>query len=93
MIEKIGQGYIYTGAAKGKKLSTIPAGQDRTPSDGVEVSGFGQILAMAMSESKKIGDVDQNKVDAVKRQIDSGNYNPNMGLLASKLLAAGLLND
>lgn len=93
MIEKIGQGYIYAGKTKGKKFPSIPAGRMTAPSDGVEVSGFAQVLSAAMAEAKKVNDVDLNKVEAIKEQIDSGNYNPNMGLLAAKLLAAGLLDD
>lgn len=93
MIDKIGQGYIYTGGTKGKKFPQASFRLENGSSDGVEVSGFGQVLSRTMAEAKKISDVDLDKVEAVKNQIDSGTYAPDMGLLAAKLLAAGLLDD
>lgn len=92
MIDKISSSYIYTGSKAVKKSNPLPKEQDRK-TDGLEVSGFGQVLSRSMAESKKIPDVQQDKVDAIKSQIESGTYNPDSRSIAARLIAAGLLND
>lgn len=92
MIDKIGPSYIYTGSKPIKKINPLPKEQDRK-SDGLEVSGFGQIMSRSMAEAKRIPDVRQEKVGAIKSQIDSGTYNPDSRSIAARLIAAGLLED
>ncbi len=90
MIDKISSSYIYTGSKAVKKTNPLPKELDRN-TDGLEVSGFGQVLSRSMAESKKIPDVRQDKVDAIKSQIESGTYSPDSFSIAARLIAAGIL--
>lgn len=92
MIDKIGPSYMYSGSKAVKKTNPLPREQDRK-ADGLEVSDFGQVLSRSMAESKKIPDVQQDRVDAIKNQIESGTYNPDPRSIAARLIAAGLLKD
>ena len=92
MIDKIGPSYIYTGSKATRKSNPLPKEQDRNV-DGLEVSGFGQILSRAMVEAKKIPDIRQDKVDAIKEQIESGTYDPDVRSVAARLVASGFLED
>nr|WP_321503109.1 flagellar biosynthesis anti-sigma factor FlgM [uncultured Dethiosulfovibrio sp.] len=92
MIDKIGPSYTYTVSKAVKKSNPLPKEQDRN-ADGLEVSGFGQVLSRSMAEAKKIPDVRQDKVDGIKNQIESGTYNPDTRSIAARLIAAGILED
>ncbi|SMG18726.1 flagellar biosynthesis anti-sigma factor FlgM [Dethiosulfovibrio salsuginis] len=92
MIDKIGPSYTYTVSKAVKKSNPLPKEQDRN-ADGLEVSGFGQVLSRSMAEAKKIPDVRQDKVDGIKNRIESGTYNPDNRFIAARLIAAGILED
>ncbi|MCF4113051.1 MULTISPECIES: flagellar biosynthesis anti-sigma factor FlgM [Dethiosulfovibrio] len=91
MIDKIVGSYLYNGGSpvKNRKKIDSNVGTDKKI-DGVEVSDFAQTLGKAMMESRKVSDVRQDKVQAMSESIDSGSYDPDMGILAAKLIAAGL---
>lgn len=95
MIDKIGKAYVYTGGAPSVKRSSGIAKTQGTSVDGVEVSGFGQVLAKAMVEgdAKKISEVRKDVVQAVKAQVDAGTYSPDIRWLAARLVAAGITRD
>jgi len=61
-----------------------------TPSQGtrdsVSLSSTAQNLAKIETELKTLPDVDQSKVDAIKAQIESGDYQINSQNLAQKML-------
>lgn len=77
------------------------AGQKNPPSapresgaaDGLEVSAFGREMAKAIAELRKIPDVRADRVQDLKKQIDSGAYRVDSEGLASRLIEAGLLRD
>ena len=61
-------------------------------SDNADISSFGSLLAKASAKMKNIPDVREDKVAALKAQIDSGSYNPPLEKLANILYVAGMLD-
>ncbi|MCF4152427.1 flagellar biosynthesis anti-sigma factor FlgM [Dethiosulfovibrio sp. F2B] len=91
MIDKIVGSYLYNGGSPVKNRKKLDSdGVKPQKVDGVEVSDFAQTLGKAMVESRKVSDVRQEKVQAMSDSIESGSYNPDMGILAAKLISAGL---
>ena len=60
--------------------------------DNANISSFGSLLARASSEFKNIPDIREDKVAALKGQIESGSYNPPLDKLANVLYMAGILD-
>ena len=61
--------------------------------DGFEVSTFGKVMSKAMSELRKIPDVREDKVEALRSQIDNGSYSFDVNGLAAKLLQIGITRE
>ena len=61
-------------------------------SDNADFSSFGSLLAKVSAEMKNIPDIREDKVSALKSQIDSGSYNPPLDKLANILYVAGMLD-
>ncbi|MBQ7221332.1 MAG: flagellar biosynthesis anti-sigma factor FlgM [Synergistaceae bacterium] len=61
-------------------------------SDNADISSFGSLLAKVNAEMKNIPDIREDKVAALKSQIDSGSYNPPLDKLANALYVAGMLD-
>ena len=61
-------------------------------SDNADISSFGSLLAHVSSELKNIPEIREDKVAALKSQIDSGSYNPPLDKLANALYVAGMLD-
>ena len=59
---------------------------DTSTRDSVSLSSTAQNLAKIETELKSLPDVDQSKVDAIKAQIASGDYQVNSQNLAQKML-------
>jgi negative regulator of flagellin synthesis FlgM len=89
MIDKVqrvlGAQYLQKSAGKYKSVSGEAQG------DGLEVSAFAKELAKVSSELKKVPEIRNERVDALRKQIQSGTYTPNLTLVAQRLLAAGIL--
>jgi negative regulator of flagellin synthesis FlgM len=60
--------------------------------DNANISSFGSLLARASAEFKNIPDIREDKVAALKGQIESGSYNPPLDKLANVLYMAGILD-
>ena len=60
--------------------------------DNANISSVGSLLAKASSEFKNIPDIREDKVAALKAQVDSGSYNPPLDKLANVLYMAGILD-
>ncbi|MBQ7154096.1 MAG: flagellar biosynthesis anti-sigma factor FlgM [Synergistaceae bacterium] len=60
--------------------------------DNANISSFGSLLARASAEFKNIPDIREDKVSALKEQIDSGSYNPPLDKLANILYMSGILD-
>ena len=54
--------------------------------DKLEISSSAREFQLAMSAAKKLPDVRQEKVDAVKREMAKGKYNPSANEIAKKML-------
>ena len=54
--------------------------------DKLEISSGAREFQLAMSAAKKLPDVRQEKVDAVKREMAKGKYNPTANEIAKKML-------
>ncbi len=96
MIDKVGKAYTYTGGMPTVKRNPGETVSTRNKStDGVEVSSFGQVLSKAMvgGDIKKVSETRKDVVQAVKAQIDAGTYRPDIRLLATRLVAAGITRD
>jgi negative regulator of flagellin synthesis FlgM len=91
MIDKIHgiYGPSPVGKVNGKKHSGRSASEE---TDGVEFSSFAKELAKARVELKKIPDVRLDKVEDFKKQIQDGQYRPDMNKVAECLIRAGLLD-
>ena len=61
-------------------------------SDNADISSFGSLLAKVNAEMKNIPEIREDKVAALKSQIDSGSYNPPLDKLANALYIAGMLD-
>lgn len=61
-------------------------------SDNADISSFGSLLARVNAEMKNIPEIREEKVTALKSQIDSGSYNPPLDKLANALYVAGMLD-
>ena len=60
--------------------------------DNADISSFGSLLAKVNAEMKNIPDIREDKVAALKSQIDSGSYNPPLDKVAHALYVAGMLD-
>lgn len=58
----------------------------------VEISGEAKSLAAANSIARS-ENVDQAKIDRIKAMINGGNYKPDMGQVAEKMMNETLLQD
>ena len=61
-------------------------------SDNADISSFGSLLAKVNAEMKNIPEVREDKVAALKTQIDSGSYTPPLDKVANALYIAGILD-
>lgn len=61
-------------------------------SDNADISSFGSLLARVNAEMKNIPEIREDKVAALKTQIDSGSYNPPLDKVANALYIAGILD-
>jgi len=66
------------------KRSVSPS---KDTSDSVSLSSAAQNLAKIESDLRSLPDVDQNKVDAIKARVDSGEYQVDSQNLAQKMLS------
>ena len=60
--------------------------------DNADISSFGSLLSKVTAELKDIPDIREDKVAALKAQIDTGSYNPPLDKLADALYIAGILD-
>ena len=60
--------------------------------DNANISSFGSLLARASAEFKNIPDIREDKVAALKADIEAGSYNPPLDKLANVLYMAGILD-
>ncbi len=95
MIEKINELYGTQAASKvGRKKPYGSDGDGVTQKeDAVNVSSFAKEMATVFAEMKKIPEVREDKSEDLRKQIAQGTYNPDMNLLAQRLVWAGILNS
>lgn len=96
MIDRIGRAYGVNTVSKVRKPGKISDSDKKDgpkSGDGLEVSSFGQVMSKAMSSLKEIPDVRENKVEAIRSQVASGTYSPDMNTLAAKLLQIGITRE
>ena len=61
-----------------------------TSADGLAVSAFAREMAKISFEMSKIPDVREDRVKDLKRQVEEGTYDPNLQVLAGRLIWAGI---
>lgn len=61
-------------------------------SDNADISSFGSLLARVNAEMKNIPEIREDKVAALKSQIEAGTYNPPLDKVANALYVAGILD-
>jgi negative regulator of flagellin synthesis FlgM len=54
--------------------------------DKLEISSSAREFQLAMSAAKKLPEVRQEKIDAVKKEMANGKYNPTANEIAKKML-------
>ena len=59
--------------------------------DALSVSPFARELAQATGELKKLPEVRQDRVEDLRRQVESGTYQPDLKAVAARLVWAGIL--
>lgn len=91
MIEKIHDvtGVGSVGAAKQKRGYAYDDGAV-SPQDGLAVSSFAREMAKISDEMSRIPEVREEKVNAIKEQVEAGTYQPDMNALAARLVWAGI---
>ena len=60
--------------------------------DNADISSFGSLLAKVNSEIKNVPDLREDKVAALKSQVETGNYKPPLDKVANALYVAGMLD-
>lgn len=80
-MNKVSQIYQANSTKKTGKTSSVSSNTDR-----LEISQAGKDFQIAKQAVALTADVRQEKVDALKQQMASGNYNVNDDDLAEKLL-------
>ncbi|MCX7827600.1 MAG: flagellar biosynthesis anti-sigma factor FlgM [Thermanaerothrix sp.] len=89
MIDRIDR--IYGGHPVDRKSRRAYGGAvDGAGKDHVEVSSFGKELASAVKEMQKLPDVRADKIEELRSRIEAGSYRPDLGVLAERLLKAGI---
>ena len=91
---RITSGQYTSEALSGKKSrrSVSYGGTYQQEADNADISSFGSLLARASAEFRNIPDIREDKVAALKAQVDSGSYNPPLDKLANVLYMAGILD-
>ena len=91
MIEKINE-VGGVGAVSGvKSRRGVGYGPDgESVADGLAVSPFAREMANISLEMSRIPDVREDRIEDLKRQIEEGNYNPDLRELAGRLIWAGI---
>jgi negative regulator of flagellin synthesis FlgM len=64
--------------------------EDAAVRDDLAVSQFAREMANISAELARVPDVREDRVKDLKRRIEEGNYNPDLNVLASRLLWAGI---
>lgn len=67
--------------------SANPRVERSTRDSSVQISRTGHEMAMAKKEMNNTPEVRQDRVDALKKQIESGNYHPDFDQVAEKLVS------
>jgi len=89
-VNSVGVG-ATTGVAGGGKPSGSTQTADTTPSpavqgDALSVSSSAQFIAAARAALAQVPDIRTDKVNAIKAQMDSDQYNPDGGAVADGLV-------
>ncbi len=74
---------VYQANGKMKKVESATS----VSRDSVQISSFGRDLQVAKEAVQNAPDVREDKVKAIKEQINAGTYNVPMSALADKLLS------
>lgn len=92
MIEKINEvsGAGAIGSVKPKRGMALDFEESAGTQDGLAVSPFAREMANISSELNKISDVREEEVEDLRRRIEEGTYNPDLRMLARRLLWAGI---
>lgn len=79
------------------KSTTAPPKEKAAPqgakTDTVDISSTAKRVNAARGELDRVPEVRQEKVDALKAQIENGSYSIDSEKIAEKMLKDGLLND
>ena len=62
------------------------AGRARQSRDAVEITDTATRLKAVEARLAELPDVDQARVDAIRKQVESGNYQPDAARIAQKLM-------
>jgi anti-sigma28 factor (negative regulator of flagellin synthesis) len=73
-----------------KRRRDASFGTDGTSADGLAVSDFAREMAKISVELNKIPDVREYRVKDLKHQVEEGTYDPNLRVLAGRLIWAGI---
>ncbi|MDR3332345.1 MAG: flagellar biosynthesis anti-sigma factor FlgM [Synergistaceae bacterium] len=92
MIDKINDvtGVSGIGSLKQKKGTGFDAEDLVNSKDDLAVSSFAREMANISAELNKIPDVREDRVRDLKRMVDDGTYEPDLGALAGRLIWAGI---
>ncbi|MDR1916707.1 MAG: flagellar biosynthesis anti-sigma factor FlgM [Synergistaceae bacterium] len=92
MIEKINDpsGVGSLGNVKPRRGTSYDLEDAIAGKDDLAVSPFAREMANISLELTKVPDVREDRVEDLKRQIEEGSYNPDLKVLAARLLWAGI---
>jgi negative regulator of flagellin synthesis FlgM len=82
----VGAAQVVTGAKPAGTVQPSGPASPVVPADALSVSGGAQLLAAARAQLAAIPDIRMDKVEAIKAQMDSDNYNPDGEAVADGLV-------
>ena len=91
MIEKVNEvsGVMMPSSVKNKKGPFFE--QDMNSAhDALAVSDFAREMASISAEMKKVPEVRNDRVEDLRKQIEEGTYQPDLKLVAERLVWAGI---
>jgi negative regulator of flagellin synthesis FlgM len=91
MIEKIEKVFGVSPVSAVKQRKSPVFGEAlKSKDDDLAVSDFAREMANISSELAKVPEIREDKVQELKSQIEAGSYNPDLKILAERLVWAGI---
>ena len=93
MIGRISGQYSTEALNRRKSRHNVSYGSGyQQESDNADISSFGSLLSRVNAEFRNIPEIREDRVAALKAQVESGSYNPPLDKVANALYIAGIID-